>query len=386
VLFVNATSEIGGADVDLLEICRHLDRRRFDPVVVLPREGPLSDEFRRAGVRLLRLDAAPVKRFGARLSLATYPLRFGHAALALRRLLQFERPALVHVNTSLLPAASLAASLARVPYVWHVRELSPLQGPRIVSDALRWCIRTWPSGVVAISQATAREIGGDTRPTANRVSVIPHGVDVERFRPSPPHIELRREIGIPEGARVVGYLGRLAPIKGLPHLIDAFALLAQDRTDAHLLIVGPTLSYERHLVALRKQAEQHGLSERVHFVPGTRRPEEFLRAMDLVVLPTVIPEGLGLVILEALAAGKPVVATNQGGPVEILAGRPFGRLVPPRDTDGLAGAIADFLDLPPDRRAALASAARDYAVDRFSMRRMIDQLSRVYDRILASGS
>jgi len=377
VLFVNGTSEIGGADIDLLEICRPLDRSRYEVTVVLPHPGPLSADFEATGAKLVYLDPAPIKSFRRLGQFLAYPLRFVRAMLTLARLVRQERVTLVHVNTAMLPAAGLAAKLAGVPCVWHVREIELLQRSRLVGALLRGCIRICADRVIAISWAVADELGSALQ---SKTSVIYHGVDLRRF--SPGKSSLRTELRLPPSAKIVGYVGRLAPIKGLSYLIAALPLILQHLPETHLVLAGPVLGYGEHVAELQRQVEKLELSDRVLFLSNHTEPPDVMRALDLLVLPSVVPEGLGIVILEGLATGKPVIATNCGGPVEILNGCAAGRLVPPRDARAIAEAAVELLSLPAERCQALSLHARQWAVERFSVQRMIGELMEVYESVL----
>ena len=375
ILYVNSSSEIGGADIDLLEICSHIDRDRFELIIVLPHVGPLSKEFERAKVRIIYLDPAPIKRFRTPIQMALYPFRFTIAIIQLIQLILREKPTIVHVNTSVLPTAGIAAKVARVRCVWHVREIELLQRSRIVGGMLRMCIRRCADRIVAISHAVATAMGEAAQPN---ISVIYHGVDTTRFQPQAINQSLRRELGIPTSAHVIGFIGRLAPIKGLEYLIQALHQILPTDPDAYLLLVGPDPGYQEYVASLYRQTANLGLTERVLFLPGRNDIPNVIHTMDLVVLPTIIPEGLGLVILEALASGKPVIATNQGGPIEILSGCAAGRLVPPKDATALAQAALELLNLPSEHRQLLGKEARAWAIKHFSVNRMIDELSSVY--------
>lgn len=381
ILYVNATSEIGGADIDLLEICRHIDKGRYTLTVVLPEEGPLSTKFESAGVRLVYLDPAPIKRFRKLLQIVAYPLRFALATINLWRLIRREKPDIVHVNTSMLPAAAFAARLIGVPCVWHVREIEVLKRSRLVGFFLLWCIKTLPDKILVISHAVSVGLGLESN---FKVSVIYHGVDTNRFCPTGSNYSLRSELGIPKSAQIVGYVGRLSPIKGLEYLIAAFGQVHRLNPESYLLIVGPVLSYQEYFTSLRQQVYDLGLSEYVVFRLDNPDIPTAIRSMDVLVLPSIVPEGLGIVILEGLASGKAVIATNHGGPVEILADCSAGRLVPPKDANSIAQAILELFSMPLEKNQALSEEARRWAVERFSIERMIAELSQLYESLINS--
>jgi glycosyltransferase involved in cell wall biosynthesis len=378
-LFVNGKSEIGGADVDLLEICRHLDRQRFEVTVILPKPGPLSAAFEAAGARLIYLDAVPLKRFRGAAQFLWYPVRFLIGTTRLVHCFLTVKPAIVHVNSVVLPGAALAAKLSRMRCVWHVREIEQLQRSRVIGSVLRTWVRLCADLIVVPSHAVIAELG---RVDPSRVRVIPHGVDTERFVWAPVNAELRAQLGIPLLAPVIGFVGRVAPLKGLVTLVEAFAIINSQLPEARLLLAGPTDGFEDYLALVRRRIEELGLTSRVVLQPGHLDTPALFRAMDVSVLPSTSPESFGLVVIESLASGRPVVATRLGGPIEILEGCSAGRLVPPANAKAMAEAILDLLDQSPDRRQALGEAARQWAVERFGVSRMIGQMVEVYESLL----
>ena len=342
IMFVNGTSEIGGADVDLLEICRHLDKSRFCLTVVLPKAGPLSDDFLATGAQLIYIDPAPIKRFRQPIEWISYPWRFFLAIVNLWGLIRRIKPAIVHINSAVLPSAAFAARLARVPCLWHIREIELLQRSRIVGAFLLGCIQTFPDRIVTISISVATSLNLASNP---KVCTVYHGVDTDRFFPTDDNYEIRAKMGIPEFARVIGYVGRLAPIKGLEYLIEAFGNIHQQFSESYLLLTGPVLSYHEYFNSLSEQVNRLGLSKYVRFILDGPDISVIMRALDVLVLPTIVPEGLGIVILEGLSSGIPVIATNQGGPEEILNGCDAGWLVPPKDSQSITDAVFSLLKL-----------------------------------------
>jgi glycosyltransferase involved in cell wall biosynthesis len=343
----------------------------------LPHPGPLSAAFEAADVEILYLDSAPLKNFRHPGQFFAYPLRFVAAVVALASLIRTKRPALVHINTAVLPAAGLAAKVTGTPCVWHVREIELLQRSRLVGSFLRWCIRFCASRVIAISQAVATELGVRIRP---KVTVVYHGVDLNRFHPG--QSGLFAQLGFYRSARVIGYVGRLSPVKGLNYLVSALQIVLQRMPETYLVLAGPVLGYEKYVGDLKEQVNASGLADRVIFLDSRTDVSDLIRGLDLLVLPTTVPEGLGIVILEGLASGKPVIATSRGGPVEILTGCGAGRLVPAGDAQAIADAALELLSLRADERRKLGQEARRWAVERFSVQRMIKQLIGIYESLL----
>lgn len=375
ILFVNGTSEIGGADTDLLEITRHLDKRRFDPIVVLPYPGLLTPEFEAGGIRLVYLDAAPIKRFDRFLQYIAYPLRWIRAATKLFLLIRREKCALVQVNSSVLPAVGFAARLAGIPCVWHVREITV--NPAAVGQLLRIWIAICSNRIVANSQAVAVPFN---RLCRNKVIVIPHGIDLVRFSPGERRSE-RQKLGVPPEGTFLGYVGRLSPGKGISILFEALSKILPQMPDVRLIVAASVVGYTKHLEELRDLARRLGIADRIFWRFDERNVTQVMRALDVLVVPSVVPESFGLVAIEGLACGCAVIGTNHGGLAEILNRCPAGRLAPPGDPSALAGLLRDLLIESSLHRRDLDIAARQWAVQHYDIERATRALAQVYESL-----
>jgi glycosyltransferase involved in cell wall biosynthesis len=198
---------------------------------------------------------------------------------------------------------------------------------------------------------------------------------------------VRRDFGIAPDAPLIGTAARMDVWKGLEDFIDAAAIVHASRPDARFVIAGGAIeglaSYE---TGLRARAHARGLDGVLHFAGWRYGPDvmpAFHQSIDLFVLPSREPEPFGLVVLEAMASGKPVIATAHGGPIEIVRDRETGILVTPRDPEAMARAVLELI-ADPARAAAYGQAGRARAVQNYAIERTVDRLQRLYDDILAS--
>jgi glycosyltransferase involved in cell wall biosynthesis len=221
---------------------------------------------------------------------------------------------------------------------------------------------------------------------ADRIEVVPYGVDLGRFRPSPDaRAEVRARLALPAGAPLIVTAGRLVRKKGFEYLIDAMPML--ERHDARLAIAG-----EGDLGAeLRARARASGVADRVHFIGNVPQDAvgRWFAAADLVAIPSVRDDsgnvdGLPNTVLEALASGTPIVATRAGGIASAVEDGRTGALVPERDPEALARAI-DALLRDPSRASAIGAAGRD-AAGRFGWDAAAERFESAYDRALAFNS
>jgi glycosyltransferase involved in cell wall biosynthesis len=230
---------------------------------------------------------------------------------------------------------------------------------------------------VAMSRAIGDEMVAAGVP-AERVFVLPHGVDTGRFRPAEPaeRAALRERLGLPEGI-LAAWTGRLLRGKGLETLLEALARLGGDVPDLRVVLVGSgegqALSVEDDL---RRRAAESDLAGRVVFAGRLEGVEHALRASDLFAFPSVF-EGLGISLVEAAACGLPAVASRTGGIVDVVDDGRSGLLVPPADPAALAEGLR-ALATDADRRAALGREARRVALARFDERDAVDRYRAVF--------
>jgi glycosyltransferase involved in cell wall biosynthesis len=194
-------------------------------------------------------------------------------------------------------------------------------------------------------------------------------------------------LGVHERQMLVGIVCRLDEWKGVDVFIDAAARIAAVRPDVQFVVVGGAIiGQEAYARSLEAHAEGVGLAGRMHFTGWTYGPAdmpEVHRALDIAVLASSEPEPFGLVVVEAMATGVPVVATAQGGPAEIVIEGVTGLLVPPRDPDAMAAAVLSLVD-DPAAAARMGAAGRARACERYSAVQYLAGVRAVYDSVLGT--
>lgn len=233
-------------------------------------------------------------------------------------------------------------------------------------------IMGWGRTVIAISERVARHLIDDFQVPPERIRLIPRGVELERFPWRPP----RREA--PRGEWRIASIGRITPFKGHRELIRAFSLITKNFPRASLWIVGEAPpQHERYLRELKALVSHFGLEERVKFTGHEPDVPRLLSEVDLVVLASTGQEAFGRVLIEAGAAGVPVVATRVGGVAEVVVDKKTGLLVPPGDPVSLNTGLTTLLK---DRNLAveLATHARRRVEALYPLGRMVDQTLDVY--------
>jgi glycosyltransferase involved in cell wall biosynthesis len=232
------------------------------------------------------------------------------------------------------------------------------------------------SGLIAVSDEVRESIIRQIGPIQDKVITIPNGVDVRRYKPSVDKETIRRQLGIELDSRLMVTVGRLTTQKGHRHLITAAATVVSRYPDAHFLFIGEGELQE----TLQAQAKALGISEHIHFLGIRNDVPDILAVADLFVLPSLW-EGLSIALLEAMASGKPIVATAVSGTTQVLIPGKTGLVVPPRDSRALADAITQLLS-DPVRAQAMGRVAKQHVKMNFSAQKQADEHLALYRRLL----
>ncbi len=284
-------------------------------------------------------------------------------------------PDVVHVHEPAVPWVSLAAT-ARSPapvvatfHAWSDRDRLYRSATRVLRRTLRGI-----DAHIAVSQAAAAYHGAALGRRTESFTVIPNGVEVARFRGATPFSQMREQPSLL-------FVGRLEPRKGLDQLLHAVSRLKATRPDLRLYVVGDGPDRDRcqQLLPARLRSDVVFLGR----VDDAELPR-FYASCDLFVAPALGGESFGIVLIEAMAAGCPVVASDIPGYASVITDRVDGRLVPPRDPEALADAIASLLDNP--SLAGALSRAASAAVDRYDWSAVARQVRATYQQVVGGGA
>lgn len=364
VILLTVGLTAGGTEGQLLELASRLDSRRFNVLVCsLKPEGSIAREMRARGIRVVDLN--------------------GHGRWDLRvlwrlfRLIRREQPEILHAFLGLANlAASLVGRLLGVPVIiWSYRDVE------MWKTRAHWMVdrlgARWADAITCCSEAVRQFVLARLDGQVSKLVTIHNGINLEAF--CSPRVVTRSELALRDGGFVIGTVSRLdEPKKGLTVLLHALANVAGRKGVPawQWLLVGDGPAHSR----LRSLAAELGLSGQVVFTGARRDVPSLLPVMDLFVCPSLY-EGFGIAIVEAMAAGRSVIASAVGGIPEIVVHEDTGLLVPPGDAGALADAIVALLTHP-DRALAMGARGRARA-KKFSIEAAVQRHQQLYELLSA---
>lgn len=398
ILYVeqNTDGTVGGSHYCLLDMIRHLDRNRFDPLVVFYREHSLLEEFRRhcpvfimpspAGVDIVsRLPggAGPFRPIVRLMQRAINLIRYAIPSYIKKvRFLRLHHIDLVHLNNAVNRGYDwvLACGAVRVKCITHNR------GPFRLSRSDRAFARRFDA-VVSIAGFLRDELERQGIERTGRSVVVNDGIDADDItsRVRRPPDAVRRELGIAPHDPLIGIVGNVRAWKGQDVVVRAVDLLRRKHPALRCLVIGGISDTRRDDRAFLRSLESYvagrGLGEHVLLLGFRDDVPDLVNALDILVHASTAPEPFGRVILEGMVLEKPVIATNIGGPLEIVEDRVSGFLVPPDDESALAAAI-DTLLADAALRERIARAGKHRVVNTFHIRNHIDAIHDLYEALL----
>lgn len=384
MLRVIARLNVGGPALHVTYLSRGLAERGYETTLVAGdvARGEESMAFvaEGAGVHVVRLPG---------LSRELAPLRDAVAAWRLARIIRSVRPDVVHTHTAKAGAVGRAAALLagrRRPVVVHTFHGHVLRGyfgraGTQLFRAIETMLARASDRLVAVSPEVRDELVGLGVAPVEKFSVIRLGIELEpRVSFAGDVSEVRRRHGIGADAFVVGWFGRMTAVKRTDDLLATLAGLRERGVDALLLLVGDGDDRER----LEQRAHELGLARSCLFLGYQEDVAPWYAVCDAVVL-TSASEGTPVTIIEALAAGRAVVATRVGGVPDVVDEGETGFLVPPGDTRALAERL-ETLARDPERRRAMGEAGRERVLRRYAVERLVEDVDALYRELLATTS
>jgi glycosyltransferase involved in cell wall biosynthesis len=367
---------MSGAEISLIGLLSNLDRNIFSPVVVCPQSGELPQELHRLGIQTEFLDFVRIKRDANKIKLTTHLFQILKTIPELTALVSKYNINVIHSNNTTAHLYGMpAAKLSRIPSIWTIRDLVPL-------GRLGRLLYKFSGRIIVPSESCAEILQTEKD---DKIRKIYNGIDLEKWCGQTPENDgsalenkIRLEFGIGRDETLIAMVGQLVPWKGHRYLLAAAGLFIKQFANVKILIVGEDIfsehpDYKKELINICRNSS---LQDNVIFTGHRSDIFQLMRGIDILVLPS-LQEPFGRVILEAMACEKPVVATNSGGPREIIRDGVEGILVPESDAEQIAEAVIRLIG-DEQLRKDMGRAGRSRVETGFDIRKKVEETEGLY--------
>ncbi|WP_243739651.1 glycosyltransferase family 4 protein [Algoriphagus boseongensis] len=362
ILFLQSSSEYYGSGKIILQVLRFYKNQGLSPIVVLTGPGLIEAELQAAEIPfyiqnlgILRRKYVNPSGLLNRLNKNLQAYRF---LSQLHKKYQFE---LVYSNTLAVVVGAYWAKRKRLPHIWHIHEILP--GPAPLVSWLSGLLDSSTSKPIAVSQAVANH----WQPLLKKakIEVIHNGIPYDEFLDA--KAQLREDLSLSSDQILVGMIGRINPGKGQLFFLQLAKRILKNHPQVHFVLVGdPFPGYESILEEIKETISQNGLSDKISYLGFRQDIPQIMASLDIFVLPSILPDSFPTVILEAMASGKPVLATKSGGASEMVLDGETGFLIPIGDVDKGSSALEKLIS-EPEIRSKMGEAGKKRVLSIYSL-------------------
>lgn len=366
VLFVHSSSELYGSDRSLLNIVKNIDKDKFNVFVILPCQGPLVEEMRKLeNVKIEIYKVAVLRRKNLSLKGGIqYVKNLIQSTVFLKNYIKRNHIDIVDTNTAVVFPGAMAAKYCRIKSVWHIREIIK---SNLENNIISLVMNKYADLIVANSKST----GNALKVNKKKIRVVYNAVEKDSFISKKKHETL-----------VVGMAGRINRWKGQKLFVDMAEIVHKRFPKVIFEIAGEAYAGEEYLKEeLQQYIHDKQLDSNVRVLGQVNNMKEFYEGLDVFVLPSIQPEPFGLVVVEAMAYEIPIVATNHGGPVEIVTEGEDGYLVE-FDTANQMAEKVEYLLSNEKLREQMGKHGAKKQKDKFSVFAMVDGVEKVFMEVL----
>ena len=377
ILFIHQSAELYGSDKTLLILLTHINRTLYNPVVVLPCEGLLTEKLKEIKVEYV---VAPVLKLYRDIFKPKNVCRFvKEAFICLNRLNKLEKKYhfdIVYSNTLAVLSGGLFAKLKGIKHIWHVHEI--IVHPTSVANLYPKLLFRFSDVVVCNSKATLINLTDRLPDLAQKSVVVYNGV---AHHPKAINNAVKSDYGFKEEDVVLTLLGRISKFKGHKWLLSTYQSHLMKYPNLKLLFVGsPVPGQEAYLDEITAYIRQHGFEDRVTFISFTQEVSAIWQVTDIAIMPSYEPEPFGLVAIEAMLAKKPVIGANHGGLMEIIVDQKTGYLIEPNNNEKLAAAICSLTE-DKAKRILMGEKGYERVIQNFSIQKYTSELEAIFNRL-----
>ena len=377
ILFIHQSAELYGSDKTLLLLIKHLDKTKYQAIVILPNEGELKIELEKEKIKvfitpvlkLYRKMFTPKNIF---LFVKNIKITFKELDV-LNKEYKFD---LVYSNTLAVLLGIFYARKRNIKHLWHVHEI--IEKPVVFSTVFRKLLKLKSNTLVVYNSIATQDFWRINKNS----KVIWNGLEIPQTIPNIEINQIRQTIFSANDSKIIiALVGRISSWKGQQLLLRSFFSLAKDNKNILLTFVGsPPPNQELFLNELRNSISDFKIENQVIIVPFYQEISKIWQSIDIAVVPSIEPEPFGLVAAEAMLAKKPVIAANHGGLKEIVTHNETGFLVKPNDEVALAEALKKLI-INPQLRSDFGNAGYETALSKFTIEKHVNGFETIFSKL-----
>lgn len=399
ILYIHQSGGGGGASNSLGLLVSSLDKNKYIPVVILGKDGPIAELFRKKNIKtyILKVSSFGVNTHSPKVSLIavlSFFKRFLPNVFTIYRIIKAEKVDIVHINSSVLVTSMIAARLTGVKIICHIREIIPDNKAGRLQKRL---IKFIASDIIAISKEVAKQLD------SCKTVVIYNGINPEKFKPDLGKEVIRKKYKLNKKETIFTHISQLFPAKGIFIFVQAAKLLVKSGYDVRFFVIGDSISTGSNISfsgkikkmikyllryknvvwkeELEKFTRDEGIAKKVIFTGFRNDVPNFITLSDAIVVPHCVPEPFGRVLIEAGALKKPIISTNIPPTPEIVIDGKTGLLVEPNSPKALAKAMEYIINNPIEARKMGENGYRN-VVNNFHSDVAHSKITKLYEKIL----
>ncbi len=379
ILFLNHTSELGGgAEEVLIALLKNIDKNRFNPIVALPKSGPLETKLKEIGITIEYVQFIGLTRTKNLFKLLLYLIRFIYTSISLINIIKKSNISLIYANTYYSAILGIiAVKTTRRPFMWHVHDI---HAPDKITKLTIPLICTSAHKVIAISHAVKNNLK-EYNIESEKIEIVYNGVELKYFKCNKNRTYLEENLPIYPDDIVICNVGQFSHRKNQKDILFAAEKIVKTYPNTKYLLIGKAISDKgrRYEKEIKKLTKDLGLDENVIFTGYRSDIPELLSGADIFVL-TSLQEPFGLAVIEAMASCLPVIATKVGAVPEIIENDKSGFVIRPRDVDDLTKKIILLIENP-EKRFEMGRIGRQIVEKKFDINKNIAKIEKIYKRL-----
>ncbi len=381
ILFLHAGAEMYGADRVMLDLIKRLDKGKYKPYVILPTEGILVNELKKEKISVIVIPYPIMRRkyfnFKGIIQYSFKLIKYSQKIIKIAKKYKID---IIHTNTAATLEGSFVSRKLHIPQLWSIHEI--IVSPQIMYKATSKLIARYSNITITDSKAVKNHLEASGYFKDKKVKVIYNGVDTDRFNPCVYCDYLYSEWNIPRTAKIIGMMGRVNSWKGQNDFLEAANIVMKKCPDVYTIFVGAAFDGEEwREKKLADKIAQSPYNDRIINKGYRTDSEGIYKLYDIFILPSINPDPLPTVVLEAMATGKPVVGYRHGGVCEMVKDGYNGFLAEVGNPDDLAKKINQLIE-DDALRIQMGKNSRKRLLEKFSIEAYVKNYSDEYCKLI----